>query len=67
MHAKVGVVDHRIRASTRQEILLGHGLAGALYQGEKDLHRAAAEAAHLVALEQDACAGTSRNGPNVSA
>ena len=57
MHAKVGLVDHGIRPCTRQEILLGHGLAGALDEGEKDLHRPAAQATDLAAFEQDALRG----------
>ena len=57
MNPQVGIVDEGIRPRTRQQILLGHGLAGALDQGEKDLHRPAAQATDLAALEQDALRG----------
>ena len=57
MNTQIGIVDEGIRPRTRQQILLGHGLAGALDQGEQDLHGAAAQAADLAALEQDALRG----------
>ena len=54
MDPKIGVVDHDARPHAIQQLLLGHRLAGPLQQRQQKIHRAAAEAALLVALEQKA-------------
>jgi hypothetical protein len=57
MDPKIGVVDHHPGPGAIQQFLLGHCLAGTFQQKQQKIHRAAAEAALLVALEQKAALG----------